>query len=98
MNSLSYIQAEKRRILNPSDIETIDATIVLIEAGYLDKLLISGDCSFKQNLIAFGGHGYAHLLVNVVPWMKAKGVTDAQVAALLIQNPRRALSGFAAQN
>jgi len=98
MNALSYIQAEKRRILNPSDIESIDAVIRLLEAGYLRQLLISCDCSFKQNLVAFGGHGYAHLLVNVVPWMQAKGVTEEQVRTLLIDNPRRALSGVAGQN
>jgi phosphotriesterase-related protein len=97
MNALSYIQAERRRILNPSDIETIDAVMQLLEAGYLRQVLISCDCCFKQNLVAFGGHGYAHLLVNVVPWMQAKGMTDDQVRTLLIDNPRRALSGFAGQ-
>lgn len=91
LNALSYIQAEKRQIVNPSDIETIDKVVELIGAGYLSQILISGDCCFKQNLVAYGGHGYAHLLVNIVPWMKAKGVTEEQVSALLVANPRRVL-------
>jgi phosphotriesterase-related protein len=98
MHTMSYILAENRRILNPGDIELIDAVIKLIGEGYLSQILISSDCCRKQVLTAFGGHGYAHLLVNIVPWMKAKGVTDEQVSVLLIENPRKVLSGFAAQN
>jgi phosphotriesterase-related protein len=92
LNALSFIRAEKRQLINPSDIETIDKVMELIGAGYLPQILISGDCCFKQNLVAYGGHGYAHLLVNIVPWMKAKGVTEEQVSELLVGNPRRVLS------
>lgn len=97
MNAMPYILAENRRILNPSDIEQIDAVIRLIGEGYLPQILISGDCCFKQNLTAFGGHGYAHLLVNIVPWMKAKGVTEEQVSVLMIENPKKVLPVFAAE-
>jgi len=91
LNALSFIRAEKRQIVNPSDIETIDKVMELIAAGYLSQILISGDCCFKQNLVAYGGHGYAHLLVNIVPWMRAKGVAEEQITQLLVTNPRRVL-------
>jgi phosphotriesterase-related protein len=97
LNALSFIRAEKRQIVNPSDIETIDKVMELIAAGYLSQILISGDCCFKQNLVAYGGHGYAHLLVNIVPWMRAKGAAEDHITELLVTNPRRVLPVAAAR-
>ena len=36
--------------------------------------------------------GYAHLPANVAGWMRAKGMTDAEVDAVLVDNPRRMLA------
>ena len=34
--------------------------------------------------------GYHHLLVNVIPRLRAKGADDKTIQTLLVDNPRRA--------
>lgn len=38
--------------------------------------------------IKFGGHGYSHILNNVLPKMKAKGVSQATIDKIMIENPK----------
>jgi phosphotriesterase-related protein len=38
----------------------------------------------------WGGFGYHHLLVNVIPRLRAKGADDKTIQTLLVDNPRRA--------
>ena len=40
----------------------------------------------------WGGHGYGHIFENVVPMMRRRGFTDAEVQAILVDNPRRLLT------
>ncbi|PYN18805.1 MAG: hypothetical protein DMD76_28590 [Candidatus Rokuibacteriota bacterium] len=39
---------------------------------------------------SYGGSSYHHLLVNVVPRLRRKGVDDAGMRRLLVENPARA--------
>lgn len=64
----------------------------IIDAGYGDRLLISQDVCFPQHLEWFGGYGYGYLLREFVPLLRSIGVTQAQVDALLVENPARVLS------
>ena len=75
----------------PNDGRRIDLLKRLIEAGYLDQLLLSHDIAFKHLLVRYGGRGYGHILQNVVPRMRIKGVDEAHIDAMLKTNPRRAL-------
>ena len=72
----------------PNDAARIDALIRLIEAGFLGKILISQDICVKYRLRHYGGGGYAHILDNVVPLMRAKGMAEAHINALLVENPK----------
>ena len=38
----------------------------------------------------WGGFGYHHLLVNVIPRLRAKGADDKTIQTLLVDTPRRA--------
>jgi phosphotriesterase-related protein len=38
--------------------------------------------------IKFGGHGYSHILNNVLPKMKAKGLSQAIIDKIMIENPK----------
>ena len=40
----------------------------------------------------YGGHGYSHILLNVVPKMLSKGLTKYNVDKILKDNPQRWLS------
>lgn len=76
----------------PNDRYRINEIIRLIEAGYLDQILISQDICFKTMRCRYGGHGYAHILRYVVPTMRIKGMTDEQINTLLVENPKRLLT------
>jgi phosphotriesterase-related protein len=75
----------------PNDAARIDTLIRLIEAGFLGNILISHDICTKYRLRQYGGAGYAHILDNVVPLMRAKGMAEAHINALLVENPKRFL-------
>src|SRR5262245_7688038 len=75
----------------PNDGGRMTHILELIEAGHGDRLLLSHDIAYKTSLVKYGGYGYHHLLVNVVPRLRSKGVDDAGLRRLLVDNPRRAL-------
>jgi phosphotriesterase-related protein len=76
----------------PNDGGRMAHVLALIEAGHGDQLLLSHDIAYKTALVKYGGYGYHHLLVNVVPRLRAKGVDDAGVRRLLVENPARAFT------
>ncbi len=74
----------------PNDGGRMAHVLALMEAGHGDRLLLSHDIAYKTSLVKYGGYGYHHLLVNVVPRLRAKGVDDAGLRRLLVDNPARA--------
>ncbi|MBI3989935.1 MAG: phosphotriesterase-related protein [candidate division NC10 bacterium] len=76
----------------PSDGQRMEQVTQLIEAGHLAQLLLSHDICTKVRLTKFGGHGYHHLLVNIVPRLRRKGLDEAAILTLLVENPRRAFT------
>jgi len=86
------------RVLNGhSDIQRIDDIIRMIEEGYINRILIAQDYCFKSCLAAYGGYGYAHILNNLVPFMRVKGMTDEKIQTLLVENAKRFLEFVPAQ-
>jgi phosphotriesterase-related protein len=81
-----------RRLWMPSDAQRIEMILWLLERGYGDRILLSHDICYKFRLRRYGGHGWDHLLVNVVPHMRSYGIGDAAIRGMLIENPRAALS------
>jgi phosphotriesterase-related protein len=74
------------------DIERVHAVKALVDAGYLDRLLLSNDVCLKTLLHRYGGWGYDHVLAHIAPMLLDEGLTDAQVDVLLRANPRRFLA------
>lgn len=75
----------------PSEGQRVEAIKQLIDRGYLNQILVSQDIFFKTNLTGYGGHGYAHILNNIVPLMRAKGIAEEHIHTLLVENPKRLL-------
>ena len=71
----------------PSDAQRIDMVKRLLQSGHRDKILISHDVVCKHELQAYGGHGYGHLLENVVPKMKERGIDEGTITAIMTDNP-----------
>ncbi len=84
-----YYPQEQRLIDLPTDHQRINEIVELMEAGYEKQILISSDIWNKHQRRTYGGWGYDHILRNVVPAMRAKGLTEEQITTLLVENPRR---------
>jgi phosphotriesterase-related protein len=76
----------------PNDGGRMAHVLALIAGGHRDQVLLSHDIAYKTSLVKYGGYGYHHLLVNVVPRLRAKGVDDAGLRRLLVENPARAFA------
>ena len=76
----------------PSDEQRIKEIMQLINAGYLNQVLISGDVCMKFHLLSYGGKGFNHIRRIVVPLMLRLGMTQGQIDTIMIENPRRMLS------
>lgn len=72
---------------------TLGYVAALAEAGHLGQLLLSHDNFLPKHLHAHGGTGYDHVITSVVPALRERGFGEADVQALLVDNPRRALTG-----
>jgi phosphotriesterase-related protein len=76
----------------PNDGVRMAHVLALIEAGHGGQVLMSHDIAYKTALVRYGGYGYHHLLVNVVPRLRLKGLDEAGLRRLLIENPARAFA------
>jgi phosphotriesterase-related protein len=76
----------------PNDAMRINHLMRLIEAGYRDQLVIAHDICYKTCLTKYGGDGYDHILKNVVPVMRRKGMPDSDIEAILVTNPARIMA------
>ena len=73
------------------DIDRINAIKILVEGGYIKRILISQDVCFKTDLISYGGGGYAHILNNLVPIMLKRGISKESISTIMIENPQELL-------
>jgi len=76
----------------PNDTTRIYEIRDLMEAGYLDQVLISHDLVCKTKLVRYGGWGYAHISNYVVPMMLKRGIGRDVIDTIMIGNPRRLMS------
>ncbi len=75
-----------------SDAQRLALVRGLIDAGFGPQVLLSHDIGTKHRLAAYGGHGFDHLLANVIPWMRQRGFTPDEIDMLFVRNPARALT------
>ena len=63
----------------------------LVQAGYLDRVLISMDICANSLLHWNGGHGFDYLLTTFVPLLREEGLTEEEIRIILVDNPIRVL-------
>lgn len=68
-----------------------DAVKAIIDAGYIDRLVLSMDICRKEQLYICGGYGYRYLFHTFLPMLYERGVTEQQVSRILTDNPNRIL-------
>ena len=95
-DTLGYLEVISRsRLGRPDDAAAAQAVVELIQAGYLDRILLSQDVCTKLQLKKYGGRGFSYVMEFFLPELKRLGVTDAQIQTIMVENPRRVLT-FAA--
>lgn len=81
------------RVLDvPNDAQRLNEILELVEAGFARQLLLSHDIWGRARLCKYGGWGYAHIVRDTLPVMRAKGFTEELLHTLLIENPKRILT------
>ncbi|MDR3535497.1 MAG: hypothetical protein P4L71_03260 [Acetobacteraceae bacterium] len=76
----------------PNDATRLALIRTLIGHGHLERVVISHDICSRTRLSSFGGHGYGHIFSNVLPMMRRRGFSQAEIDAILVGNPRRLLT------
>jgi phosphotriesterase-related protein len=80
----------------PSDEDNARAIKRLLEAGFLEKLLLSQDVFLKMMLTHYGGFGYAYVQRHFLPRLRRHGVSEDQISTIMVANPRRVFSAVRA--
>ena len=75
----------------PTDYMRLDLIHALIAKGYRNQITISQDICTKTRLATYGGHGYVHLLANIVPMMARRGWSQKDIQLLFTGTPARLL-------
>jgi phosphotriesterase-related protein len=73
-----------------TDAERADAVTALLAEGHRRQVLACGVWT-KSALRHYGGWGYDHLPTTVLPMLRERGVSDVDLNALLLAEPRRLL-------
>lgn len=76
----------------PSDVQRVERLAELVDDGYADRLLVSGDVFLKVHRLSYGGFGYRHILDNVVPIFDGCDIESETVSRILSENPGRVLT------
>jgi phosphotriesterase-related protein len=82
----------------PSDRERVKGLAALIGAGFGEQLLISQDVGHKHYLSSYGGWGFAHVLTLFKSMMERGGISPEWHDQITRKNPRRMLTGVAAED
>lgn len=72
----------------PSDAQRLSLLKYLVDQGFEDSIVVSHDIHTKHRLMKYGGHGYSHILLNVVPKMLQRGFSEEVVKKITQLNPR----------
>jgi phosphotriesterase-related protein len=66
--------------------------LALIEAGYLDRVLLASDFAAARDITRNGGAGYAKTITQFVPMLREAGVGDDAIHTMTVENPLRFLA------
>lgn len=90
----AFVQYDVIRGIFAAEVERQARLVVeMIERGHIRQLLLSQDINREISLVGYGGTGYAFVVTTFSEMLRDRGVTDAQLETLLVENPRRVLTG-----
>ena len=74
------------------DARRVEFLCEMLDSGFGEQMLLSQDVCLKIDLRAYGGNGYDHILTSAVGMFRRAGITEAQIAQMQVENPKRALA------
>jgi len=77
---------------DPRADEYVKTILTLLDAGLVERIVLSSDFASQKYLRKNGGSGIDMTIANFVPRLRRAGVTDAAVRTMLIENPHRVVS------
>jgi phosphotriesterase-related protein len=72
--------------------KVIDLLLELLHRGHGDRVLLSHDVCHNSQLRHFQGNGYTYLSDVFLPRLRERGVSEAEIHQLVVENPRRVLT------
>lgn len=87
MIGMDFFYADQQ-VQCPSDEEAARAIVRLVEAGFLDSILLSHDVFLKMMLSHYGGNGYAYVLRHFLPRLERHGLDRTTLDRMMQDNPR----------
>jgi phosphotriesterase-related protein len=93
----AYIELDSVGAPHQSQPELLDTAMALIEAGFIEQLLLSHDAGWynparPDGLPDDGYRGYTALTKDFIPALLKRGVTHKQIQLITIQNPTNAFA------
>lgn len=64
----------------------------LIDAGYLENILLASDFATARDTQRNGGPGYAKTVTQFVPMLREAGITEEDIRVMTVENPLRLLA------
>ena len=76
----------------PSDAQRLAVIKTMVDEGHGPNIVLGQDICTNHRLARYGGHGYGHILNNIVPRMRVKGFSEEAIHDLIVANPARILA------
>ena len=90
----AYVQLDNIRCATEYDLTMrVGFVVALVRAGHLDRILLSHDICKRSHLAISGGGGFDFVPRVFVPALKQAGLDQGEIDRILVDNPRRALTG-----
>jgi predicted metal-dependent phosphotriesterase family hydrolase len=70
----------------------VESICDLLSRGHVDRVLLSQDVCHDSQLTRYGGNGYTYLARTFLPRLRDAGVSEAEIEAMTVANPRRLLT------
>ncbi len=70
----------------------VELILRMLERGYGDRVFLSQDVCDNSQLVFYGGNGYTYLQETFLPRLRERGVSEAEIERITVDNPRRILT------